>query len=52
MIPVEAKAGAAGLGLGFFIIPAGFIIRKRQKRKRAATKIQTNETISLSVRDS
>ena len=36
MIPVEAKAGAAGLGLGFFMIPACFIVRKRQKRKSPA----------------
>ena len=37
MIPVKVKAGAAGLGLGFLMIPAGFIVRKRQKRKIAAT---------------
>ena len=34
-IPIEAKAGVAGLGLGFFIIPAGFIVRKRRRKKKA-----------------
>ena len=33
-IPLKVKAGITGLGLGFFIIPAGFIVRKRQRRKR------------------
>jgi len=37
-IPVEVKAGVAGLGLGVFIIPAGFIVRKRNKRKKATAK--------------
>ncbi len=34
-IPIEAKAGAAGLGLCFFGIPAGFIVRKRHRKKKA-----------------
>jgi len=33
-IPLEVKAGITGLGLCFFIIPTGFIVRKRQKRKK------------------
>jgi hypothetical protein len=38
-IPIEVKAGITGLGLCFFIIPAGFIVRKRRrKEKRTATK--------------
>ncbi|MCP4609135.1 MAG: hypothetical protein GY845_10530 [Planctomycetes bacterium] len=32
LIPVEAKAGVAGLG----IIPAGFVVWKRRRRKKAA----------------
>ena len=32
MIPVEVKAGVAGLG----IIPAGFVVWKRRRRKKAA----------------
>ena len=34
LIPVEAKAGLAGLGL----LPAGLIFRRRQKRKKAAAR--------------
>ena len=34
MIPVEAKAGLAGLAL----LPAGLILRRRQKRKKAAAR--------------
>ena len=37
-IPVEVKAGVAGLGLCFFIIPAGFIVRKRNRRKKTMAK--------------
>ncbi|MDT8303969.1 MAG: hypothetical protein RQ760_20980 [Sedimentisphaerales bacterium] len=37
-IPVEVKAGVAGLGLCFFIIPAGFIVRKRNRRKKVMAK--------------
>jgi hypothetical protein len=37
-IPIEAKAGVAGLGFGFFIIPAGFIVRKRHRRKKTRAK--------------
>ena len=37
-IPIEAKAGVAGLGLCFFIIPAGFIVRKRNRRKKTTSK--------------
>jgi len=28
----------AGLGLGFFIVPAGFILRKRNRRKKTTVK--------------
>ncbi|TKJ37129.1 MAG: hypothetical protein CEE38_09530 [Planctomycetes bacterium B3_Pla] len=35
-IPLKVKAGITGLGLCFFIVPAGFIVRKRQRRKKAA----------------
>jgi hypothetical protein len=35
-IPLKVKAGITGLGLGFFIIPAGFIVRKRNRRKKRA----------------
>ena len=38
MIPVEVKVGVAGLGLGFFIIPTGFIVRKRHRRKKTTEK--------------
>jgi hypothetical protein len=34
LIPLEIKAGVTGLGLGFFIIPAGFIVRRRHRRKK------------------
>jgi len=37
-IPIEAKAGLAGLGLGSFLIPAGFIIRKRRRKKKITAK--------------
>lgn len=33
-IPLKVKAGITGLGLCFFIIPAGFIVRKRHRRKK------------------
>jgi len=36
-IPLKVKAGITGLGLGFFIIPAGFIARKKRRRKKEAT---------------
>ena len=36
-LPLEVKAGITGLGLGFFIIPAGFIIRKKRRKKAATT---------------
>jgi len=38
VIPLKVKAGITGLGLGFFIIPAGFIARKRYRRKKATVK--------------
>ena len=34
-IPMKVKAGVTGLGLGFFIIPACFIVRKRHKKKKS-----------------
>lgn len=34
MIPVEAKAGLAGLGVSSCIIPAGFIVWKRHRKKK------------------
>jgi hypothetical protein len=37
-IPMKVKAGITGLGLGFFIIPAGFIVRKRHRRKKITVK--------------
>jgi hypothetical protein len=37
-IPLKVKAGITGLGLCFFIIPAGFIIRKRHRRKKTTAK--------------
>ena len=37
-IPLKVKAGITGLGLGFFIIPAGFIVRKRNRRKKTTAK--------------
>ena len=37
-IPTKVKASIAGLGLGSFLIPAGFIIRKRRKRKKMTSK--------------
>jgi hypothetical protein len=37
-IPLKVKAGITGLGLGFFIIPAGFIVRKRHRRKKTTDK--------------
>ena len=37
-IPLKVKAGITGLGLGFFLIPAGFIVRKRQRRKKTMDK--------------
>jgi hypothetical protein len=33
-IPIEAKAGVAGLGLCLFMVPAGFIVRKRHRKKK------------------
>jgi hypothetical protein len=35
-IPSKVKAGITGLGLGFVIIPAGFIVRKKRRRKKEA----------------
>jgi hypothetical protein len=35
LIPSEVKAGITGLGLGSFIIPAGFIMRKRNRKKKS-----------------
>ncbi len=37
-IPLKVKAGITGLGLGFFIIPAGFIVRKKRRKKKAMDK--------------
>jgi hypothetical protein len=37
-IPLKVKAGITGLGLGFFTIPAGFIVRKRHRKKNAKVK--------------
>jgi len=34
-IPMKVKAGVTGLGLGFFMIPACFIVRKRHRRKKS-----------------
>ncbi len=34
-IPMKVKAGVTGLGLGFFIIPACFIVRKRYRKKKS-----------------
>ena len=34
LIPMKVKAGVTGLGLGFFMIPAGFVIRKRHRKKK------------------
>ena len=34
-IPTKVKAGITGLGLGFFMIPTGFIIRKRHRKKKS-----------------
>ncbi|MFX0204310.1 MAG: hypothetical protein ACFFCW_50070 [Candidatus Hodarchaeota archaeon] len=36
-IPLRIKAGVTGLGLGFFIIPACFIVRKRHRKKKSTT---------------
>ncbi len=37
-IPLEVKASITGLGLGFFMIPAGFIVRKRHRKKKVTAK--------------
>ncbi|MBW7992821.1 MAG: hypothetical protein FVQ84_22765 [Planctomycetes bacterium] len=37
-IPLKVKASITGLGLGFFIIPAGLIVRKRHRRKNVTDK--------------
>jgi hypothetical protein len=37
-IPMKVKAGVTGLGLGFFIIPACFIVRKRHRKKNVTAK--------------
>jgi hypothetical protein len=37
-IPLKVKAGITGLGLCFFIIPTGFIVRKRHRKKKVAVK--------------
>ncbi len=37
-IPLKVKAGVTGLGLCFFIIPAGFIVRKRHRKKKTTAK--------------
>jgi hypothetical protein len=37
-IPTEVKAGVAGLGLGVFIIPASFIVRKKHRKKKIKVK--------------
>jgi hypothetical protein len=37
-IPLKVKAGITGLGLCFFIIPAGFIVRKRHRKKKTTDK--------------
>jgi hypothetical protein len=34
LIPVEAKAGLVGLGVSPCIIPAGFIVWKRHRKKK------------------
>jgi hypothetical protein len=33
-IPMKVKAGVAGLGLGIFMIPGCFIVRKRHRKKK------------------
>jgi len=33
-IPLKVKAGITGLGLCFFIVPAGFIVRKKRRKKK------------------
>jgi hypothetical protein len=34
MVPTEIKAGAAGAGLGFILIPVGFVSFRRRRRKK------------------
>jgi hypothetical protein len=36
-IPMKVKAGVTGLGLCFIMIPAGFIVKKRQRKKKVTT---------------
>ena len=35
LIPMKVKAGVTGLGLCFFMIPAGLIVRKRHRKKKS-----------------
>jgi hypothetical protein len=45
-IPFKAKAGLTGLGVGFCVIPAGLIIRRRHRKKKERT-ININKCLPL-----